>query len=71
MAGFLRCPDVRKKRIPRTSYTSKIDCSKVRKSGIMTTRLPDTGLFACPIDSDEAWGMLFESEDWPLPFRVK
>ena len=22
-------------------------------------------------DSDKAWGMLFESEAWPLPFRVK
>ena len=27
---------------------------------------------ACiPDDSDKAWGMLFESEAWPLPFRVK
>ena len=24
-----------------------------------------------PDDSDKAWGMLFESEAWPLPFRVK
>ena len=37
------------KRIPGTSYTPKIDCSKVRKSGIMTTRWPDTGMFACPM----------------------
>ena len=22
-------------------------------------------------DSNKAWGMLFESEAWPLPFRVK
>ena len=64
LAGFLRCPDVRKKRIPGTSYTPKIDCSNFRKSGIMTTRLPEKGLLACPIDSDKAWGMLFESEAW-------
>ena len=41
-----RCPE---KRIPGTSYTLKTDCSKVRKSGIMTARLPDTGPFACPM----------------------
>ena len=39
------------------------------------------GLYAYPIagygdacmpdDSNEAWGMLFESEAWPPPFRVK
>ena len=49
LAGFLRCPDVRKKVIPGTSYTPKTDFLKVRKSGIMTTRFPDTGLFACPM----------------------
>ena len=24
-----------------------------------------------PDDSNKAWGMLFESEAWPLPLRVK
>ena len=41
-----RCPG---KSEPMTSHTPKIDCSKVRKSGVMTTRLPDAGLFACPM----------------------
>ena len=29
------------------------------------------GTVCMPADSDKAWGMLFESEAWPLPFRVK
>ena len=29
------------------------------------------GTVCMPDDSDKAWGMLFESEAWPLPFRVK
>ena len=32
-------------------------------AGYGNVRMPD--------DSDKAWGMLFESEAWPLPFRVK
>ena len=29
------------------------------------------GTVCMPDNSDKAWGMLFESEAWPLPFRVK
>ena len=29
------------------------------------------GNVCMPDDSDKAWGMLIESEAWPLPFRVK
>ena len=29
------------------------------------------GTVCMPDDSDKAWGMLFESEAWRPPFRVK
>ena len=46
LARFLRCADVRRTTDSRNLIYTEIGFSKVRKSGIMTTRLPDTGLFA-------------------------
>ena len=49
LTGFLRCPDVRKKRIIGTSNIPEIDYTTGRKPRIMTVRLPDMGLLGYPM----------------------
>ena len=69
LSQMIRCPE-NKNGFPRSVYPE----NRVFESPeIWNYDYPITGYgtVCMPDDSDKAWGMLFESEAWPLPFRVK
>ena len=70
LAGFLRCPDVLKQPDSRDLICPENRLFKTPE--LWNFEYPMTGywIVCMPDDSDKAWGMLFESEAWPLPFRI-
>ena len=56
---------------PVNGIPRKLDFSDFRFYAIIWISDFGCGTVCMPDDSNKAWGMLFESEAWPLPFRVK
>ena len=71
LVGFLKCPNDRKKTGSRNFIYPENRLFKSPEIWNYEYPIAGYGTVCMLDDSDEAWGMLFESEAWPLPFRVK